>query len=200
MDNYLYLMIPLLTALSALMTVWLIFIFCFHPRKPRRILGLTMQGIFPKMKEQLPVQLSELLGRELDLGFASNQFGNPESLKPILPLIENHIDDFLRNKLAIDIPMVGMFVGDKTIGLLKQSFLREMESLFPEVMQQYASVLKEKSNLKETIRQRLNQASERFEQKLQNRLRKDFKSIALLVGLAGLFFGALLSAVLWLIR
>ena len=66
---------------------------------------------------------------------------DPGTLKKITPVIETHIDYFLRVKLKDAMPMVAMFVGDKTITQLKEVFMTEMETLFPEIMKNYLKEL-----------------------------------------------------------
>jgi hypothetical protein len=48
---------------------------------------------------------------------------------------------FLRIKLKDEMPMLSMFIGDKTITSLKKFFMQEIEILFPQVMKQFAANL-----------------------------------------------------------
>lgn len=64
-----------------------------------------------------------------------------------MPLVENHIDDFLRNKLKQKMPVISMFIGDKTVNSLKEVFLKEIEELFPHVLKQFAGSLQENLDL-----------------------------------------------------
>ena len=68
-----------------------------------------------------------------------------------MPLIEKHMDDFLRNKLKEKMPMISMFIGDKTINTLKEVFLKEIEDLFPQVMKQFAGNLKSELNIEQMV-------------------------------------------------
>lgn len=53
------------------------------------------------------------------------------------PLVEKQVDEFLSIRLPREMPMIGMFIGEKTIAQLKAIFLKELEDIFPLVMQQY---------------------------------------------------------------
>ena len=55
----------------------------------------------------------------------------PSLMASVMPLAEEHVDDFLRNKLPKAMPVVGMFIGDKTIAQFKGVFMEELEGLFP---------------------------------------------------------------------
>jgi len=52
-------------------------------------------------------------------------------VKKLLPLAEQHVDHFLRHKLTVAMPMVAMFIGDKTIAQFKSVFMEEMDELLP---------------------------------------------------------------------
>jgi len=63
-----------------------------------------------------------------------------------MPLVETHVDDFLRIKLPEAMPMISMFVGEKTILQMKTVFINELQLLFPQIMEKYASQLKKDLN------------------------------------------------------
>jgi len=64
-------------------------------------------------------------------------FDKPGSFGSIREVADAHIDEFLKTKLPQEMPVVGMFVGDKTIDQLKSIFMKELEQIFPIVMRQY---------------------------------------------------------------
>ena len=68
-----------------------------------------------------------------------------------MPIVETHVDDFLRNKLKEKMPMIGMFIGEKTIGNLKEVFLKEIEDLFPQVLTQFTSNLRNQVDVEKMI-------------------------------------------------
>ena len=72
-----------------------------------------------------------------------------------MPEIEQHIDHFLRVKLKDALPMVAMFVGDKTIAQMKDVFMIEMEELFPVIMKSYLTTLTTDIKLEELIAKKL---------------------------------------------
>jgi hypothetical protein len=69
----------------------------------------------------------------------------------IIPLIETHIDYFLRHKLGKAMPMIGMFIGDKTIAELKGIFMKELEEILPQVMSDYAGNLQKNFDIENFI-------------------------------------------------
>ncbi len=97
------------------------------------------------LRRNLTGRLSELV-KEASFccdptSFSGNTTTSGLSQKPnfesIQPLIEDHINDFLRHKLAKEMPMIGMFIGETTITQLKSIFMKELEAIFPLVMEKH---------------------------------------------------------------
>lgn len=133
--NYLLLLIPLLTILGFWLLVpfarWLL----FRPIEPLNFAGIRLQGILPRYKDSL----ADKVGNRIGLAFADGSMtGARPDFESIRPVVESHMDDFLRHKLKEKMPMVGMLIGDRTIQDLKTIFIQEIEELFPRVMNTFA--------------------------------------------------------------
>ena len=150
--SYWFLLFPIISAFIGWITNWVAIKMLFHPRTPKRILGITFHGIFPKRQQKFAEKLGKLVSEEfLSFDDIEAKISNPENLKQIMPTIETHIDDFLRNKLKDEMPVISMFIGDKTIGNLKTMFMKEIETLLPIVMKQYAANLKTELDLEQIV-------------------------------------------------
>ena len=89
-----------------------------------------------------------------------------------MPLVEKHIDDFLRYKLKEKMPIIGMFISDKTISSLKEVFLQEIEDLFPQVLKHFAGNLQSELNIEEMVANKITGVrSAQIEKKLAPALR-----------------------------
>jgi uncharacterized membrane protein YheB (UPF0754 family) len=64
MNSWLYL-IPLISAFIGWFTNWIAIKMLFHPKEPKRILGITFHGIFPKRQAQFAEKLGKLVSNEL---------------------------------------------------------------------------------------------------------------------------------------
>jgi len=165
----------------------------FHPREPKRFLGITFQGIFPKRQQQFAEKLGLLVSAEL-LSFADieSKISNPDNLKKIMPMIENHVDDFLRTRLSQEMPVISMFIGDKTIEKLKGSFMKEIEVLFPKVMKEYASNLKTELDIEQIVVQKVASfSSDKLENVLYQIMAKEFRFVEIIGAVLGFLIGAL---------
>jgi hypothetical protein len=113
----------------------------FYPKKP--ILGWQA----PLIGWAKNIDLSNLLNEEkLDA-----------QLDKVMPVIDAKLDDFFRHRLTEKLPMISMFIGDKTIQQLKTVFMEELRQMFPTLMQSFASNLQ-----KDLLEQIENQSLERL--------------------------------------
>ncbi len=63
---------------------------------------------------------------------------NEASLKQfdlLMPTLDKQLDDFFNHKLTQKMPMIAMFIGNKTIDQLKEVFIEELKLMFPELIQ-----------------------------------------------------------------
>lgn len=189
--NYWLFITPLISAFTGWVTTWIAIKMLFHPRKPIKIFGLTIQGIFPKNQQEIAIKLGQVVSREL-LSFEEieEKITSAENLEKLKPEIEKHIDDFLRNKLKEVFPMISMFIGEKTIGQLKEAFLNELQSLFPVLMKSYMNKLQHDLNLERIVIEKVaNFSTEKLEDILDQITRKEFKFLEIIGGLFGLLIG-----------
>ena len=191
MNYWLLIIIPIISAFIGWVTNWVAIKMLFHPREPKRILGITFHGIFPKRQQQFAEKLGKLISAEfLSFNDIEEKIRNPENLKKIMPMIENHIDDFLRNKLGTEMPMISMFIGDKTVTKLKESFMKEIEILFPQVMKQYAANLKDELDLEQIVIQKVSGfSSDKLEEVLLQIMSKEFRFVEIIGAVIGFIIG-----------
>ena len=163
----------------------------FHPRQPKKILGVTFHGIFPKRQQQFAEKLGKLVSAEfLSFDDIEQKISNPENLKKVMPMIETHVDDFLRNRLKDEMPVISMFIGDKTITNLKTMFMKEIESLFPQVMKQYAANLKTELDLEQIVIKKVaGFSSDKLEEVLYQIMSKEFRFVEIIGAVIGLIIG-----------
>lgn len=137
---------------------WLLFQlllgFLFSPKKPLLLLGYKIQGIIPQYRSRLIAKIGEWINtRAIPNLNLQEKLTAPGNLEQLMPIIEEHIDDFLRNKLTKEMPIISMFIGDKTIVKLKETFLQEIAQLLPKLLQSFAGQLQEKMDATNFINQ-----------------------------------------------
>jgi uncharacterized membrane protein YheB (UPF0754 family) len=191
--NLWLILIPVISAFIGWVTNWVAIKMLFHPRNPVNVLGIKIQGIFPKRQEQFAEKLGKLVSREL-LSFSDieEKISNPENLKKVLPMVETHIEHFLRVKLSNTMPMISMFIGDKTIEKLKGTFMEELELLFPKVMKDYSHTLKQQLDLEHIVTEKVKAFSgDKLEEILYQVMAKEFRFVEIIGGVLGFLIGIL---------
>lgn len=191
--NYWLFLIPIISAFIGWFTNWIAIKMLFHPKKPVYFVGIKIQGIFPKRQQQFAEKLGKLVSEEL-LSFAEIEakITRPENVQRIMPHIETHIDFFLREKLKEALPVINMFIGDKTIDTLKQTFLKELEGLFPSVMKNYMTQLEADLDLEKIVVEKVAAfSSDKLEAILTQIMSKEFKFVEIIGGVLGFIIGLL---------
>jgi uncharacterized membrane protein YheB (UPF0754 family) len=185
--------IPFISAFIHWLTIWMALKLLFHPRQPRRILGFTLQGVFPKKQRQIAESLGRIVGQEL-LSFTDIEqaITDPKNVQRMLPMVEEHIDHFLRVKLKETMPMIAMFIGDKTIAQLKAVFMKELEELFPVVLKNYVGHLREDLDLEKIVIDKIaGFSNDRLEAMLNEFLTKEFRFVEVIGAALGFLIGLL---------
>lgn len=183
--------IPVFSAFFHWLTIRLALKLLFHPKEPMNILGYKLQGVFPKRQKQFANSLGQLVSQEL-LSFddIAGKVTNPENIKAVLPIIDEKIEFFLKHKLSDAMPMLSMFIGDKTIGKIKTVFMEEIEQLFPEMMKQYMTKLQSDLDLEKIVVDKVNGFStDKLEEILQKIMNKEFRFVEIIGGVLGLVIG-----------
>lgn len=191
--HYGLILIPLISAFIGWFTNWIAIKMLFHPREPKKVLGLTFHGIFPKRQRQFAEKLGKLVSEEL-LSFSDieEKITHPGNIQKIMPLIEGHIDHFLREKLPKQMPVISMFIGDKTINELKTVFTAELETLFPVIMKNYMASLQQELDLEKIVVEKVAAfSSDKMEQVLNSIMSKEFRFVEIIGGVLGLLIGLL---------
>ena len=166
---------PLLSALLGWLISKVAVIYFFKKHLPENKAGLASRLAYTKL---------------ISFNSIEEKLTGSEGMKKIIPVIENHIDDFLRNKLVKAMPVIGMFIGEKTTGQLKDIFLKELEEIFPTVMTSYISNLRQELDIKQLITEKIESLPPgKFEGAVRLALRSELRLFGLFGATLGLVIG-----------
>ena len=189
--NWVLFLIPLISAFIGWFTNWIAIKMLFHPREPKKILGITFHGIFPKRQQQFAMKLGKLVSNEL-LSFddIEQKIANPQNVEKLMPVLESHIDTFLKEKLTVQIPMLAMFVGEKTIAQVKGVFMAELQELFPILMKQYMTTLQTELDMEQIVTEKVGRfSSDKLEEILNQIMSTEFRFVEIIGGVLGFLIG-----------
>lgn len=184
-------LIPFISAFIGWVTNWIAIKMLFHPRQPMNLGLFTLQGIFPKRQRQFAEKLGKLVADEL-LSFEDirQKLTDPEKIKKVIPLLEDHLEHFLRKKLPDAMPVLSMFIGDSTIQQIKGVLLTELDSLFPMMIEQYLQSVKDDLDLEHIVREKVAAfSSDKLEQVLISIMSKEFRFVEIIGGVVGFIIG-----------
>ncbi len=186
-------LIPFISAFIGWFTNWIAIKMLFHPKEPKRILFMTIQGIFPKRQQQFAQKLGSTVAREL-LHFdeIASRINDPENLKKVTPFLEQHIDQFLTQKLKEKLPVISMFVSDGMMQKLKEGLLEEIETLLPQLINKYTENLSAQINIEKIVSDKVSTfSSDKLEAILVGIMSKEFRFVEIIGGVLGFLIGLL---------
>jgi len=133
-----YFLLPLISTVTGCLITW--------------ILSAILLNRLPELLQKLLQSVSGNLLNTVDL---LDSLAGKTDFQTVRPLIEGHIDEFLQHKLGREMPMIGMFIGDKTIAQLKGIFMKELEEIFPPVIEKYISNLLQNVDYRQIISKKI---------------------------------------------
>jgi hypothetical protein len=119
------LLLPLLVASFGWLISWGFIKIIFFPHQTIHMADRQWQSLFAKKAGQISIHqiLPELT--------------QADSFQKILPFIDAKLDEFFKERLVQKMPIISMFIGDKTIAQLKEVFLEELHQIFPALLSEY---------------------------------------------------------------
>ncbi|MCW3123079.1 MAG: hypothetical protein JWQ38_2571 [Flavipsychrobacter sp.] len=182
---------PLISSFIGWVTTWLAIKMLFHPRNPIRILGITVQGVFPKRQRQVAEQLGRIVAMELiHFDEIAGQLKDPAMLSQLTPTIEKHLDNFLQVKLKEKLPVIAMFVSNDMLESIKAGMLEEIALLLPEIIHQYTDSLSKKIDIEQMVTEKVSSfSSDKLEQILGAVMKKEFWFLEIVAAVLGLLIG-----------
>lgn len=113
---------------------------------------------------------------QIDLAELIPQLTKNDPFDNLKPVINEKLDDFFRHKLSAKLPMISMFIGDKTIEELKAVFMEELALLFPLLISEFSA------HLNRDLQQQWEQKFRRILQQKIIQVSMPFRWVAFLLG------------------
>ncbi len=191
--HWLLFLLPLIAALIGWMTNYIAVKMLFHPKEPKKIVGITFHGVFPKRQNVLAKKLGQLVADELfsvsDVSAKIKEFAiSDEAMNEVGKRIEMTI----RNKLVQAFPMLAMFLTDEMVEKVTGLFKNELKDFLSATSQGMGEKLEENLNVEAMVKEKVNAfSSEKLEKLLNQLMKKEFKFIELVGAILGFLIGCL---------
>jgi len=184
-------LLPLIAALIGWATNYLAIKMLFHPREPKKILGLSFQGVFPKRQNQIAEKLGTLVANELfsmkDIGQRIEELSTqPEAMEEVGKRIEKTI----RGKLISAFPMLSMFLSDDMIEKVTNLFKGELEDFMKASASGLAVKMEDSIDVEALVREKVSTfSSDKVEELLIGFMEQEFRFIEKIGAVLGFFIG-----------
>jgi len=109
-----------------------------------------------RYKQELAENIADFVTKELfSFEDISQRLTDPEKIKAIIPVVEVHMDTWLRVKLPEAMPVFKMFIGDSTIQQVKAVLVTELDKMFPELIGQYLQNMEKELDIHTLVRDKI---------------------------------------------
>lgn len=194
-----FLVSPLVCGLIGWLTNHLAVKMLFRPRRPVRILGFTVQGVFPKRQKALAANLGEMVEAELisheDI---TELIRDPSFQKRFHQVGDAYVEKLISERLPAAIPMAAMFLNDQVKGKIRDLISEQLVRFIPKVLDIAAEELEDQLDVGEMVRQKVEEFSiEELEALLESIMKREFRFIEYLGGVLGALIGLLQALYYW---
>jgi uncharacterized membrane protein YheB (UPF0754 family) len=191
--TWLYVISPLGCALLAWLASRLALAAMFRPRRPVRVVGLTIHGIAPQRRPELARRAAELVDQEIR---SSERFAevaqDPEFLGRLARNAEEYVEKVLRERVPARAPMAGKLLGDQVVGRITSVVGEQLERrILPRLAE--AAVKQAQQNLRvgDRVREHIESADlDEAERAFRRSMRTELRWVQAGAALTGLVIGA----------
>ena len=196
-----WLLLPVIAAAIGWGTNHLAVRMLFHPREERRILGLRVQGVFPKRQQALAEKLGQLVARELfSMEDVRRHLQGDEFVAHVTKVIETKVDEFLQNNLMEAIPMAAMFLGSDMVDKIKHVLVDCLARAVPELGELFIGHLEKNMDVEAVVREKVAAfSSDKLEEMLLGIMQREFRFIEGVGAVLGFVIGLVQLGILSLL-
>lgn len=183
--------LPLIAGMIGWFTNYLAVKMLFHPRHPKKVLGVTFHGVFPKRQAHVAEKVGQLVATEL---LASedifNKINSPENFAQIHEKLERKLEEYFEVTLVNKYPLASKLFPNRAKAKIQSEILIEVESYVPVLVNSQIRILEEKLDIKAMISDKVNElSSEKLEEVIWNILSTEFKFIEYVGAVLGFTIG-----------
>ena len=186
-------LLPILAALIGWITNYLAIKMLFHPHQPKKILGLTFQGVFPKRQSQIAEKLGDLVANELfSMKDVAQKIEDLSTQPEALDEVGKRIEQTIRVKLISAFPMLSMFLSDEMIEKVTSLFKGELEDFLRLSAQGLAVKIEESVDIQALVREKVQAfSSNKIEELLLGFMEQEFRFIEKIGAVLGFLIGCI---------
>jgi uncharacterized membrane protein YheB (UPF0754 family) len=183
--------LPVIGAFIGWFTNYLAVKMLFHPREPRRFLGLTIQGVFPRRQAVVAEKLGAVVAEQLITSEEiAQRLASPSARERVRASVLQFLDVAIRERLPAAVPMVAMFLSPQLIETVKGAFSADLDKFIDSSLSEVTTSLTNDLDIREMVRSKVAAfSSDRLEELLVAIMKKEFRFIEVIGGVLGALIG-----------
>lgn len=194
MQISIFIALPAVTALTAVLTARFVIYSILYPLTPKSIGGISAHGYLLANKELIGNEIGKVLPTMAEP--IANQLSLSD-LSQMTPVIEEHLDKYLRIRLKEKLPVIASFIGEQTIVKLKASMLEEIALLLPIILSKYVQTTLTNATISSKIEAAIADINpNKIENIMGPIIRKALRKSTLIFGIMGIIPGLVAAAIL----
>ena len=199
MPKELVFLLPFIAAGIGWVTNYLAVKMLFHPRKEVCVLGLPIQGVFPKRQTALAEKLGNLVSEELfSIEEVTVKIHDIAKSDDIAKILATRIEKTMSEKLLKAFPMLSMFLTDEMVGKVSGLFLTELKGMLTDVSDVTAKKLESDIDIRATVREKVQDfSSDKLEEILFSIMKREFRFIEYVGAVLGFLIGSFQLLLTW---
>ncbi|RAJ05281.1 hypothetical protein LX64_02436 [Chitinophaga skermanii] len=154
---------------------------------------LVFKRVLPGQQQRIAQEAGAYVANKVfSFDDIKSKLNDPAQIKALIPLVETHIDHFLRVKLPAKMPVISMFIGDSIVNQMKATLVEELDNLFPQLINQYLGKLEGELNVQQLVTGKIAAISiPEMETAVYNKMGSAFNRLYFLGAGIGLLIGLL---------
>lgn len=162
----------------------------FHPREPRLLFGLSVQGLIPRRHGEIATKTGEIVARELVQG---HHLRNEIEKIELQPLLDESVTVLVWERLGPRlkaIPFLGGMVNDGLLAKLHTLAAEELGKEIPNLKAKVAAHAESNIDIERMVRERVDAFElDKLEEVVRGLAGREFRQIELLGAILGLLIG-----------
>lgn len=191
--------LPVIAAGIGWITNFLAVKMLFHPKSEVKLLGLRIQGVFPKRQAALAQKLGDIVSEELfSIKEVTGKIENMATSEDFLKSLSGKVEKTLSEKLLKAFPMLSMFLNDEMMAKVSGLFLSELKELLVDLSKLLSNKLESEIDIRQTVKEKVeNFSSDKLEGMLYSIMKKEFRFIELVGAFLGFAIGTVQLLLTW---
>ncbi|NME72131.1 DUF445 domain-containing protein [Flammeovirga aprica] len=199
MNSYLMWLFPVISAGIGWITNYVAIKMLFHPRKPIKILFMTLHGVFPRRKKTLARRLGIIVEKDLFTpDMILDKLKTEENKEKLFKAIMVRVNEFVDEKAVQFGPMLQMFGGDAIIQQIRTGMENSVKEMVPKLLDDIGQNISSISIEQVVYEKVMDFSDAKFEDLLMSVIKQELTFIEIMGAVLGFFIGLIQVGILML--